>query len=520
VSIPLVKESYHQTKLLKSKFGYEFNLFAGMWTLDGSNSINWKRYDELNLNQEVMTGIRQTLAVFAMEMSASYTYIVFQNIKTMLKTTNSRVINLATIQNYLSTLTKDKEYKLGALRAFILDWDERGFPGLEKDVAPYIDSLRLSGMGKGKAVSKGCPHTGAYSMQEQQSILTWAVNAFDNDTLNLKEYAWLLANMYLGSRAVQIRSSTFGDLQFYKSSDGVDNFKLVRVEGKQRSSGFREAVEEIDIDEDLALLLHNQSQASIRYVESHFGESVPLNFLHRIPIFLSFDAVRSFRTLHECLQSMDITHDYLFMRKDEAFSLMERVSRKCEARTTRLNGEYICLRNRRFRYTVGTNARRRGLGAHHIAKILGHKDIQNVKVYVENTSEALDIIDEAMTSVLAPLAQAFAGTLIGSERDAIRANDPRSRIKSNDGSGVGSCGEFGFCASGGRQCYLCSKFQPWVHGQHQKVLDSVLTEREDLRRRGASEFVIQSTDRLLLAIEQVVQLCDVAKLEGMGNMNE
>lgn len=520
MSIPLASTTNHQRKLLKSKFGYEFELFGDKWKLDGSLSLNWKLYDDLNLDWSVLEGIRRTLAIFAMEMSATYTTIIFRNLREMFQKTNVHSISVATIQNYLATLTKDKEHKLGSIRAFILDWDERGFSGLEKDAALYIDSLRLSGMDKGKAVSKGCPHTGAYSMQEQQSILTWAVNAFDRDVLNLREYAWLLANMYLGSRSVQIRSSTSGDLKFSKSTDGTDNFGLVRVEGKQRSSGFREAVDEIEIDEDLALLLHSQSQASIRFLEKHFGEPIPSDFLHRIPIFLSFQAVKSFRTLNECLQSLDITHDYLFMRKDEASSLMDKISRKCEARTTRLNGEYICLRNRRFRYTVGTNARRRGLGAHHIAKILGHKDTQNVKVYVENTSEALDVIDEAMTSVLAPLAQAFAGTLINSERDAIRANDPRSRIKSNDGSSVGSCGEFGFCASGGRQCYLCSKFQPWVHGHHQTILDSVLREREALRQRGASEFVIQSTDRLLLAIEQVVQLCNAAKLEGKGSANE
>jgi len=520
MSSPLASKSNNQNKLLKSKYGYEFELYGDKWKLDGSLSINWKLYYDLNLESLVLEGARRTLAIFAMEMSASYTTIIFKNLREMFQKTNTHTINVATIQNYLAILTKDKEHKLGSIRAFILDWDDRGFPGLDRGVAAYIDGLRLSGMEKGKAVSKGCPHTGAYSLQEQQSILTWAVNAFDTNILNLEEYSWLLANMYLGSRSVQIRSSTFGDLKFYKSPSGADNFKLVRVEGKQRNTGFREAVDEIEIDEDLALLLHNQSHASIRYIEKHFGEPVPSNFLHRIPIFLSLYAVRGFRTLHECLQSLDKTHDYLFMRKDEAFLLMEKVSRKCEARTTRLNGDYICLRNRRFRYTVGTNARLRGLGAHHIAKILGHKDIQNVKVYVENNSEALDIIDEAMTSVLAPLAQAFAGTLINTERDAIRANDPRSRVKSNDGSGVGSCGEFGFCASGARQCYLCSKFQPWVHGHHQKILASVLSERESLRQRGASEFVIQSTDRLLLAIEQVVQLCYAAKLEGIGDSND
>ncbi|AKR44391.1 site-specific integrase [Methylophilus sp. TWE2] len=515
-----INKSIDGKRFCLSKMGYEIDIFSNSWKLDGSLTLNWHLLKGLSLESNFEEGFRRTLAVFASEMSASYTSNIFHALKTLLEATLSNSLSASCIQNYLGTLDKLNEYKLGILKAFILDWDERGYPGLNKDVVPFIDALVLKGNVKGKAVSKGCPHTGAYSLQEQQSILTWAVNSYDADKLDLEEFTWLIANMYLGSRPVQIRSLIKGDISFSRTIAGNEVYQLKRIAGKQRDAGFREVFDDIEIDEDLALLLFNQAEASIAYIEGHFGKPVPKELIDLTPIFISREAVRSFRSLEECYQSLETTPDFIFMRSDKARTLMLTISAKCNIRTPRLDGEYLSLRSRRFRYTLGTNASRRGLGAYHIAKILGHKDIQNVKAYVENTSEVLDIIDEAMTSVLAPLAQAFAGTLINSERDAIRANDPRSRIRSNDGSGVGSCGEFGFCASGGRQCYLCSKFQPWIHGHHEKILDSVLSEREALRQRGASEFVIQSTDRLLLAIEQVVQLCDAAKLEGKGSANE
>lgn len=515
-----IKNTFDGKMFFLSKMGYEIDIYSNSWKLDGSLNLNWHLLDSLSLSNDFVEGFRRTLAIFASEMSSNYVSNIFKAIKTLLETTHSDSLTLASVQNYLGTLDKDNEYKLGSIKAFIFDWNERGYPGLDREVVSFLENIVLKGNIKGKAVSRGCPHTGAYSLQEQQSILSWAVNSYEDSTLNLEEFCWLIANMYLGSRPVQIRSLTKGDISFSKTSEGHEVYLLKLIAGKQRDAGFREVSDDVEIDEDLALLLVNQAEASIAYIEGHFGESVPKQLIDLTPIFISREVVRSFRSLEDCYQSLTTTPDYIFMPSDKAFSLMHKISAKCNVRTPRLNGEYLSLRSRRFRYTLGTNARRRGLGAHHIAKILGHKDIQNVKVYVENTSEALDVIDEAMTSVLAPLAQAFAGTLINSERDAIRANDPRSRIKSNDGSSVGSCGEFGFCASGGRQCYLCSKFQPWVHGHHQKILDSVLSEREALRQRGASEFVIQSTDRLLLAIEQVIQLCDAAKLEGKGGANE
>lgn len=492
--------------------GYEFDIYSNSWKLDGSITLNWKLIDELSLEKDFEEGFRRTLAIFASEMSASYAYAIFKGVRRLFKTTNSKNLDIAALQNYLSTLDKQNEHKLGSLRAFFMDWCERGYPGLNPNISPFLEEMVFSGMVKGKAVSKGCPHTGAYSMQEQQSILSWAVNAFDNDLLSIEEFSWLMAHIYLGSRPVQIRSLVKGDISVSKSSEGQDIYELKQVFGKQRNLGFRELFDDIEIDEDLALLLWNQAQASISFIEGHFGEPISKTLIDLTPIFINRDAVRTFRNIQECYESLEITKDYIFMRSSTGRELMEKICRKCNVKTTRLNGEYLSLRCRRFRYTLGTNARRRGLGAKAIAKLLGHKDTQNVKVYVENTSESVDAIDESMTTVLAPLAQAFAGTLIRGERDAIRANDPRSRIKSNDGSGVGSCGEYGFCATGGRQCYLCSKFQPWIHGQHNQVLESVLIERESKRRLGASEFVIQSTDNLLLAIQEVIQLCDKAKL--------
>ncbi|POC77734.1 hypothetical protein CRN61_19545, partial [Vibrio vulnificus] len=104
---------------------------------------------------------------------------------------------------------------------------------------------------------------------------------------------------------------------------------------------------------------------------------------------------------------------------------------------------------------------------------LWHEDTQHVTVYTEFNEEMADRIDEALATDLTPLAQAFSGTLIDSEKDAIRANDPRSRINNDEGNPLGNCGTFGFCANGSVHCYTCNKFQPWLNAPHEKMLKSV-----------------------------------------------
>lgn len=509
--------SYDHKDVRLSKMGYEFHLNASKWKIDNTVDINWSLINELKLECSTIVGMRKALAIFASELSAHYTINCFKYFKKILETAGTKTLTVAAIQNFLGGLDKENEYKLGAVKAFILDWHEKGFAGVSDEVAKYLTQLKLRGNSKGKAVSKGCPHTGAYNMQEQQAILEWAVNAFVDQKLSLEEYCWLMSNMYLGSRSIELRNITRGDLISLKSTENIETYKLKKVLAKKRNASFREISEEIEIDEDLALLLLNQANSSIKYIEQHFKENLSNIIKNKIPVFIEKSSVSELNTLSQLLSITEKTPDFIFLNGNSSQQMMSDISRKCQAKTERLDGDYIHLTSRRFRYTIGTNARRRGLNEYQIAKILGHSDIQNVKVYVENTNEVVDLIDEAMTTVLAPLAQAFAGTLIENEREAIRANDPRSRIKASNGSGVGNCGEFGFCASGGRQCYLCTKFQPWVHGQHEKVLQSVNDERESLRKRGASDFVIQSTDRVVLAITQVIQLCNKAKVIEVPN---
>jgi len=126
-------------------------------------------------------------------------------------------------------------------------------------------------------------------------------------------------------------------------------------------------------------------------------------------------------------------------------------------------------------------------------------------------------IDEIMSPVLAPLAQAFAGKLIASERDALRANDPHSRVRNEKSNIVGNCGTHAFCASGFRACYTCLNFQAWRDAPHEEVLEELLVERKRQEDWGVSPNVIQSTDLLVLAVQQVILMCNQAKsVDGVG----
>lgn len=449
------------------------------------------------------------MARYAQELSASITEHMLAYFNNYCDVSGDTCVSVAGLTNWRASLSERDEYKLGALKSFLISWHEWGFPGVDGDVVAYLDELNLKGNIKGAAVAGMCPYSGPLTLMEQQSLLDWASNAFSERLLTLTQYAFFLTLMFTGRRAVQIRYLRAGDLKAREDEQGRE-YAVKFPRAKQRGSGFRKQFNSMSVVEELYLLLHNQAEASRRAIEGYIGRKVPERLIPQIPIFIETTRAQSVVSIDQLESILRDRADYLHMTEDAGRDLVRHVSVRNQAISER-TGEFINFTSRRFRYTKGTNLARRGITGVALAAALDHTDTQNIDVYVENTVETAKQIDEVMAPLLAPLAQAFAGKLIRSEREALRANDPHSRVKNGSSNDVGNCGTHAFCVSGYRACYTCNRFEPWVDAPHEEVRDELLEERRRQQAAGVSKFVMQSTDRTLLAVEQVIQLCRKAK---------
>lgn len=481
--------------LRRSKMGYEFDFYSDYWQLDGSVTINLNRLRPLDA--ETRSGFKLALGRYAEELAAKTTDSILGCFNAYCDATGETSVNVVGLTNWRAMLTNEAEAKLGALKSFLISWYEWGFPGVTGDVVDYLDSLRLKGIVKGKAVSGACPFSGPLSLQEQGALLDWAAGAFTESKITLTQYAMFLTLVFTGRRMVQIRSLRAIDLFAREDAKGREYvLKVPRV--KQRGVDFREAFKVVPIVSDLYQVLRNQVASSQKYIENHLKISLPEKVKKQIPIFLETERLGEMKNLEQLIAELEERPDYLHMSERTAFDELREVAIENTAKSER-TGDYINFTSRRFRYTKGTNLARRGIRGVSLAEALDHSSTQNIYVYVENTPETVSIIDATMAPILAPLAQAFSGVLIDSERNALRANDPHSRIKNSNNHSIGSCGTHAFCASGYRACYTCVKFQPWRDAPHAEVRDEILMERNRQVESGVSPNVIQSTDRLLLA---------------------
>ena len=494
--------------LRTSSAGYEFDENSNEWTLDGSIRIKLEFLNELEIDEETVDGFRKAISRYAQELSSHHCQNITSRAKHFFNVTGSKAFTVESLSSYRATLDEEHIWYLGVLRGFLESWSEWRFPGILGKTIKYLDGLTIKGNSKGVAVLMSCPYSGPYTEIEHQSLLFGLANAYEARRLPQHEYSFLLAISMTGHRPIQIRHLKLCDIG-YKDKDGLRSYYLDIPRAKQQGGKtFRLELRRTLICKDLFDALSDQKDSVISYVNRTVG-SVGEQSQSLLPLFPHYGRLEE-SSIMDVLSHLHT--DFLHSSTNLTSAIRLRLNSNVIAYSER-TGDRLIIGYTRLRRTFGTNLAKEGFGPLVIAEALGHSDTQQVGVYARPENETAKIVDAVMAQVLAPLAMAFAGTLVDSERDAVRGNDPHSRVKLKTETHVGNCGSHGFCADGWKSCYVCKNFQPWLDGPHEIARDKLLKERHEQLDAGVSKTVVGASDRILLAITQVIQMCAVRKSE-------
>jgi integrase len=407
----------------------------------------------------------------------------------------------AHLQSYRSALQPSEEWKLATLSGFFRRWSAQGHPGVDPAAVKFLEELTLKGNFKGVAVSTSDPATGPFTVVEASAISTAVSDALATGRMSLRQYCITVLMAALGSRAVQFAALKCCDLRPPDPKGDSTQWILDVPRAKQRHQPARTQFKPRPLVPEIAELLRSQ-------IEDVKQEAVDIDGTDmdpsQLPIFPNWTAIGAPNLKYHSTGT-------------ELGSELSAALKTINARSER-TGEAIAITARRFRYTVGTRAAEEGLGEYVIAELLDHTDVQQVAVYVMATQKIVERIEKAVAMHLAPLAQAFAGELISDEREAVRGDDPKSRIRDRDTMAcVGNCGRHSFCsASAPIACYTCRRFQAWVDAPHDQILDGLLQERDRVLQITGDLRVASVNDRTILAVAQVVHLCHARRQGDSG----
>lgn len=492
-----------------SKDGYQFRPSDNQWELSKDIQISLVLPGPIEAATEA--GFRFTMLRYAEELSASHARNMAEKLKRFFRDTGATSITCPDLANWRAGLGGSEQHYLGGLRGFLVAWHDYGFDGISKEVVDLLEGWCIAGNEKGAAVAGGCPESGPFTDLEMEALFNWANQAVVQDILAFQDYAYLLTLAMTARRPVQIAALRGRDLSEERNKSGAKLFRLNIPRAKQQGVGFRGSFRSLPILEDLYLVLRHLHRQSVAAMSAALGQTLDSDLASEVPIFPNWGRLTEITQVEQVRELLlGDAPDMLHAKTSILATSLQRCGRASLARSER-TGEFLRLSATRFRHTRGTKLRREGFGAHVIAELLDHSDTQNVSVYTKNTAQEAVIIDELIGSRLASLAQACLGRLVRSEREAIRGDDPRSRVPNSRQNAVGTCGNYGFCASGFRACYTCYHFQPWMHGPHREVLEDLYSEKERTREAGCPDVIVNANDQLILAVEHCVQICDTAK---------
>jgi len=504
----------------RSRDGFEYCLEDDCWTVSNGESFYFETHQQLDCILEY----KEMLSIFLETHSPTYCRNIHQFVRTYLNATNASTFNAKSLSQFRSELGASGEHRIGHIKAFLLQWETWGYNGVSEELADWLEEQKIRGNIKGKAVRTQCPYSGAFSAVERAAILEWASDDFRDGGLSPDAYAALYLVATMGQRPVQycgLKSKDLGVTVEPGVHGAHDNYFINLPRAKQRKAQFRSGLVEMPVNDAIYLVAAHLRDLNLQKLNSLLkpGEHFTSKDFDEFPLFPYWKRVRDSvgegpGAKARLLSSLRERPPELHMNRGEFAQNYFRweIAKRCPV-ISEVTGEPLLISPRRFRYTYGTSCARKGLRGVYLAAALTHSDTQNIECYVENTAEQSAQIDELMNGPLNVVAQALAGTLVDTEADAVRGDDPRSRVKNAQLRNVGTCGSFEFCASGYRSCYTCRRFQPWLNAPHQDVLDEIRAERKVMVEAGCSDLVIQSSDRLILAVGKVIELCDLRKAE-------
>lgn len=180
-----------------------------------------------------------------------------------------------------------------------------------------------------------------------------------------------------------------------------------------------------------------------------------------------------------------------------------------------LTGELMHVTPRRLRYTLATGLAAEGISRRELARILDHTDTQHVGVYFDVAGKIVEHLDKVMAKGFSKYLNFFKGRLIDSDEDAVNGERDDKHLtfiddqNPADQADIGVCGESSVChLDPPFSCYLCPKFQPYRHADHEHVLECLLAGREERLKKYENARLGIQLDEVIAAVAQVAKLCE------------
>jgi integrase len=405
----------------------------------------------------------------------------------------------------MSSLDGKNRWQLHAARDYYTWCESQQFPYFSEEVVARLQEVVIGGNAKGEAVRSADPNEGPLTALEVAEVTAALRAAYLNKTMPIQEQAAVWLALAFGANSSQYAMMREEDI-VPEYIDGHLATTLVSVPRHKKGH------------------IHHRSEFKVRKANRFVGR-VLRDLVEENE--KSYSKGRSneprplFRRKRVRGYEAGLEEWAWHLRAPEFTKLLQNALSYLEAYGR--DGSLLKLNTRRLRYTFASRMVGSGASPYAVAAALDHSDLQNVGVYFDIKSDIVEHLDKAMAMVLAERAQRFA-QIVESEADAINGDKVGSRRyysnrEKRQHYGIGTCGHTSFCnVVAPYACYLCPKFQAWMDGPHELVLDHLIESRNQREQMNLDPKIISIEDQLIVHVAEVIsRIAEMKEKEGKAD---
>lgn len=377
--------------------------------------------------------------------------------------------------------------------------------GFSTAYASILETMSIPGNPKGEAVRMEDPDSGPLNHSLELPLLIQALKKDQSKEFEyLQEKAAVALSIAYGRNPANLTYLRHSDLVNLtpESDDPVYVLRIPRI--KKRLLNPRDDYIEEFLDPAFAEYIHdlikaNNETNTVLYYE---GKKLP----NPQPIFLNTKGNEA------AILSGDYENAYNFS-SSMITSLIKGFVRRHNI-ISPLTKELMYVTARRLRYTLATGLAAEGISKAALARILDHTDTQHVHVYFEIAGKIVIQLDKAIAKGFSQYLSYFSGHIIDSSEEATNGDNPEKYLVfkgdkiESEVEDIGICGESSIChLDPPFSCYLCPKFQPYRHADHEYVLESLLNSRNERLEKYENARLGIQLDEVIFAVAQVAKAC-------------
>jgi hypothetical protein len=377
--------------------------------------------------------------------------------------------------------------------------------GFSPAYALELEGMSIPGNPKGEAVRMEDPDKGPLHRSLELPLLITALKGDTSQELeHLQQKVAVALSIAFGrnpANLTYLREEDFIDLT-PESSERCFILRMPRIKKRQlspRDDFLDEYLEPLYANYIAELIQKNSSVNAVLIVD---GKAI----LNPRPLFINQ------KGNHVALISQDFENAYNVTSADITSLLKGFVAR--HNILSPITKSLLQINTPRLRYTLAVGLAAEGISKKELARILDHTDTQHVLVYFEMAGKIVEHLDKAAAKGLSRYLQFFKGRVIESDEEAINSGRVDKHIafydeeKPKNQVDIGVCGEGAFChLDPPYSCYLCPKFQPYKHADHERVLECLLQNREKRLKKYKNPRLGVQLDDVIAAVAQVTELC-------------